>query len=60
LITSAPQARAEQRDEQALRLLNYYRELVGLMPYRPQRDTLSLCLRRLQKAQLVKAFRRRR
>jgi hypothetical protein len=30
LITSVPQAKAEPPDEQALRLVNHYRQLAGL------------------------------
>jgi hypothetical protein len=32
LITHAPQANAEPPDEQALRLVNHYRQLAGLAP----------------------------
>jgi hypothetical protein len=32
LITSVPQAKAEPPDQQALRLLNHYRQLVGVTP----------------------------
>jgi Cysteine-rich secretory protein family len=44
LITSVPQARAEPPDEQALRLLNHYRQLAGLTPVKLDRKLSAGCI----------------
>jgi Cysteine-rich secretory protein family len=44
LITSAAQAKAESPDEQALRLLNHYRQLAGLTPVKLDSKLSTGCM----------------
>jgi hypothetical protein len=44
LITSVPQAKAEPPDQQALRLLNHYRQLAGLTPVKLDPKISAGCL----------------
>jgi hypothetical protein len=44
LTTSVPQAKAEPPDEQALRLLNHYRQLAGLTPVKLDRSLSAGCM----------------
>ena len=44
LTTSVPQAKAESPDEQALRLLNHYRQLAGLTPVKLDRKLSAGCM----------------
>jgi Cysteine-rich secretory protein family len=44
LITSVPQAKAERPDQQALRLLNHYRQLAGLTPVKLDPKLSAGCL----------------
>jgi Cysteine-rich secretory protein family len=44
LTTSLPQAMAEPPDEQALRLLNHYRQLAGLTPVKLDRQLSAGCM----------------
>ena len=43
LITGVPQAKAEPPDEQALRLLNHYRQIAGLTPVKLDRQLSAGC-----------------
>src|SRR5215471_11188303 len=44
LITNASQAKAEPPDEQALRLVNHYRQLAGLTPVKLDRKLSAGCM----------------
>ena len=44
LTTSVPQAKAETPDEEALRLLNHYRQLAGRMPVKLDRQLSAGCM----------------
>ena len=44
LTASVPQAKAEPPDEQALRLLNHYRQLSGLTPVKLDRKLSAGCM----------------
>ena len=44
LIASVPHAKAEPPDEQALRLLNHYRETAGLTPVKLDRQLSAGCM----------------
>jgi hypothetical protein len=44
LVTSAPLAKAESPDEEALRLLNHYRQLAGLTPAKLDRQLSAGCM----------------
>ena len=44
LIASVPQAKAEPPDEQALRLLNHYRQIAGLTPVKLDRQLSAGCM----------------
>ncbi len=44
LIMSVPQAKAEPPEEQALRLLNHYRQLAGLTPVKLDRKLSAGCM----------------
>src|ERR1700731_5108877 len=44
LTTGGPQAKAEPPDEQALRLLNHYRQIAGLTPVRLERQLSAGCM----------------
>src|SRR5215813_9391279 len=44
LTTSVPQAKAEPPDDQALRLLNHYRQLAGLTPVKLDRSLSAGCM----------------
>ncbi len=44
LIASVPQAKAEPPDEQALRLLNHYRQIAGLTTVKLDRQLSAGCL----------------
>ena len=44
LTASLPQAKAEPPDEQALRLLNHYRQLAGLTPVKLDRQLSAGCM----------------
>ena len=44
LTTSVPQAKAEPPDEQALHLLNHYRQLAGLTPVKLDQTLSAGCM----------------
>jgi Cysteine-rich secretory protein family len=44
LIAGVPQAKAEPPDEQALHLLNHYRQLAGLTPVKLDRKLSAGCM----------------
>jgi hypothetical protein len=44
LATTTPQAKADPPDEQALRLLNHYRQIAGLTPVKLDRQLSAGCM----------------
>ena len=44
LTTGVPQAKADPPDEQALRLLNHYRQIAGLTPVKLDRQLSAGCM----------------